>query len=65
MPNTLIAGAKTILPNRTELTGNINVMQDAPSSGAGTIDVFNGIPAGNVLIPRDAIDFGQPPPTLS
>ena len=61
--NTLDGGNGTISFN--ELAGgDINVTQDAPGSGAGGIDSLNNIPTGNVLIPGNAIDFNQPPPTL-
>lgn len=60
--NTLNNGVGTIRLN--EIAGDINVTQGAPGSGAGGLDVLNGIPTANVLIPGNPIDFNQPAPLL-
>lgn len=48
--------------NLNEIGGAINVSQDAPFTGANGIDAVNGLPATNVLIPGNTIDFNQPVP---
>ena len=60
--NTLGGGAGTI--HLDSVMGNINITQDAPGSGAGGLDVLNGIPAINVVEPTNPINYNQPaPPT--